>query len=78
MRIPDFFQRTYRGDTEPATDDLECPECAFVTTFEHSSLPPVGEELDCAGCGLPSRIPSLPSQAGQADPIEPHNDIERN
>lgn len=68
-RIPDFYSRSF--DAQAGTDTLGCRECGLKTTYDHTSLPPDGELLACPGCDLESRVPTLPSQAGMAEPVDP-------
>lgn len=67
-RIPDFYKR--RFDADARTNELGCRECGLKVQYDVLPMP-VGELLSCPGCDLPSRIPTLPSQAGMAEPPDP-------
>ncbi|HEY3435095.1 MAG TPA: hypothetical protein VGK41_05535 [Solirubrobacterales bacterium] len=73
-RIPDFYDRRYSAVTE--VDRLDCRECHKTQTLEHDEVPDPGTLIACPECGLESRVPALPSQAGMAEPIDPppHNE----
>jgi hypothetical protein len=86
-RIPDFYAREY--DAPANTDSLTCPECGLRVTFEHDEIAEgefiaCGEDLvdehgveDGVGCGIVSRVPALPSQAGAPFADDPPTQSER-
>lgn len=74
-RFPDFYDRSFDADT--GTDDLKCRECGFTVTHDHDEVPPASTLVNCLECGLPSRIPALPSQAGMVEPVDPPPQDER-
>lgn len=74
-RYVPFYERVYRLGTD--TDQLTCVECKHSKVYAHAIVPAVGEQVPCEGCGLPSRIPTLPSQAGMAEPVDPPHNSER-
>ncbi len=74
-RIPGFYERVYRAAEN--TDELTCRECRGLIEYDHDDVPAVGELVPCFNCGLLSRVPALPSQAGMAEPIDPPHNRER-
>ena len=72
-RIPGFYNRRYSSVQE--VDRLDCPEChTTAPAIPHDQMPAPGTLVTCEHCGLDSRVPALPSQAGMADPVQPDND----
>lgn len=71
-RIPDFYAR--RFNVEDRTNDLTCRDCGHTHTVAQDDLPLPGGMIICPGCELESRVPTLPSQAGMANPVEPDHD----
>lgn len=71
-RIPDFYRR--RFNAVDRTNDLTCPDCGHTHQVEQDDLPQPGKLVRCPGCKQDSRVPTLSSQAGMADPVEPDHD----
>ena len=75
VRSADFYLREF--DVGAGTDKLTCRDCKRTATYEHDQVPPVSSLVNCQGCGLPSRVPVLPSQAGMTNPVDPPPRSER-
>jgi hypothetical protein len=71
-RIPDFYARRFRSSDH--SSDLTCTDCGTEFNVAGDDLPLPGGRWPCLGCGLVSRVPTLPSQAGMRDPVDPPHD----
>lgn len=72
MRIPGWYERRHDHDRE--VDVLTCVDgCGLKSEWDAGDLVP-RELIECPGCGLESRVPALPSEAGAPDADPPTQD----